>query len=130
MGYEKFIPEKTLWVSNPQEEIESLRQQLAECERERDRWKDNYLRNDASEFAAVTKERDELVAAMKKIYKCPFRMDLRYPIDEMHRIAEAALAKVGADKTGDPAPEGHKLFPDGKPVVIKWPSLDADTGKE
>ena len=98
-------------------EIESLRQQLAHAEtnvaaqaemlekviRERDEylrdlgamknWIADWHKKD-TELATVTAERDELVAALDEIRRT------HYPAGVL-AIADAALAKLGADKTGE-----------------------------
>ena len=83
------------------DEIQSLRQQLAECERERDaayktvdeNWVSHQLVASMREMLKNrTNERDELITALQVIVNTN-------PIyGASHDIAKAALAKVGADK--------------------------------
>ena len=84
-------------------EIESLRQQLAECERESETLARQYHSMKCSredlhyKLAAVTKERDELVEVVSKAVKLNSFREFNDHIPAM----KAALAKVGADKTGE-----------------------------
>lgn len=108
-------------------EIMQLKQQLTECERERDE-----LRMVAAtgakyveQLAAVTKDRDELVAALEELVACKdladkfdslaqdfYNFATAAVVDEIHAeylrrkpvawaAARSALAKLGADKTGE-----------------------------
>lgn len=98
--------------------IESLRQQLAECERERDElktWLEDQvceakdfaykLEGKTVELATVTKERDELVEALKQFAECDLNDDncasLEVATRRIRSLAQAALAKLGADKMGE-----------------------------
>lgn len=77
-------------------ELYKVKQQLAECQRERDEylrdlgamknWIADWHKKDA-ELATVTAERDELVVALGRIAS-----------SRVVDIAQAALAKLGADK--------------------------------
>jgi septal ring factor EnvC (AmiA/AmiB activator) len=94
---------KAVIADMPMSEVEEmLKQQLAECERElaaerKRRWDGNEM--NSKELAAVTKERDELVSAMHHISLCS--RNSMSSQRECGVIARAALAKVGAGKTGD-----------------------------
>lgn len=97
--------ESTELVMKLQAENESMRQQLAECERELGHWKGRgtmgqiaQWRSDSEQLAALQAKYDELVAAAKDylivtqhLRPCPATLE----------AFKAALAKVGADKTGE-----------------------------
>lgn len=109
--------------------IESLRKQLAECELERDAVRlmrdefGNKWAKAQEQLTTVTKERDELVAALSSIRECVFAamfegLQDRLAEEEntdagslydlvmrrllpMDAYAQAALEKLGADKKGE-----------------------------
>lgn len=102
-------------------EIMQLKQQLAECERERDE-KDRQVTRLYAKFDAVTKERDELKSCIdndRELFDVPvYVKQLEAKLDvcvttikEYARmeecegfyssVAHKALAKLGADKTGE-----------------------------
>ena len=78
-------------------EIAALRQQLAECERERDKaeHKCGELLTCQEQLATVTKERNELVAALELIANKRRGGESCYP----QEIAETVLAKLDTAKS-------------------------------
>lgn len=80
------------------EALEKCRQQLAECQsmlkEARERFSACY-----SQLATVTKQRDELEVALKRIIKQ--QETIGQTGNSAWTTADAALAKLGADKTGE-----------------------------
>lgn len=96
------------------DDVLRLRQQLAECERERDElktWLEDQvceakdfaykLEGKTVELAAVTKERDKLVSALEGIASGEDSDGCITSIKYCIRTAQKALAKLGADKMGE-----------------------------
>lgn len=98
-----YVAYGTDYVQTAANEIESLRQRLAECERERvfqanaHKMAQDALLEQGQQLATVTKERDELVEVVSKAVKLNSFREFNDHIPAM----KAALAKLGADKTGE-----------------------------